>query len=64
MKVKLAPLVFAELNEREQTEKAEQMRLLGEIYGDVAEFLPETVVGDPLPEGADAILFPKMIFAA
>ena len=64
MKVRLAPLVFSELNERERNENAEQMRLLAEIYGDVAEFLPETTVGDPLPEGADAILFSKMIFAA
>ena len=64
MKVRLAPLYFNEINEREQGELQAQMELLQKMYGDVAEFLPMTVVGEALPEGADAILFPQMIFAA
>jgi len=64
MKAKLVPVVFEELNERERIEEAAQMALLRALYGDVAEFLPEITLGDSLPEGADAIVFPKMIFAA
>jgi len=64
MKVRLAPLYFTEINEREQGELQAQMELVQKMYGDVAEFLPLTAVGQPLPEGADAILFPQMIFAA
>ena len=64
MRVRLAPLYFSEINVREQGEFQEQMKLLRQMYGDVAEFLPETEVGKPLPEGADAIVFPQMIFAA
>ena len=48
MKVRLAPLLFEELNERERREYEEHMRLLEEIYGDVAAFLPATTVGDPI----------------
>lgn len=64
MKAKLVPVLFSELNERERGEEAVQMGLLKELYGDVAEFLPEITLGEPLPDGADAIVFPKMIFAA
>lgn len=63
-KVKLAPLVFAEINEREKGEYAEQLSRLKEMYGDVADFLETTQVGEPLPQEADAIVFPQMIFAA
>lgn len=63
MKVRLVPLYFAEANERERQEFKDQMARLREYYGDVAEFLPEVCVGDPLPE-ADAIVFPQLIFAA
>lgn len=63
MKVRLVPLYFAEANDRERQEFAAQMKRLNEFYGDVAEFLPEVCVGDPIPE-ADAILFPQLIFAA
>ena len=62
-KARLVPLYFEEVNEREVQETALQMEKLQELYGDVAEFLPAVKVGDPLPE-ADAIVFPKMIFAA
>lgn len=64
MRVKLAPLYFGEWNEREQGEYREQMQRLHEFYGDVAEFLEPVEVGQPLPAGADAIVFPQMIFAA
>ena len=63
-KVKLAPLVFAEINEREKGEYAEQLCRVKEMYGDVADFLETTQVGEPLPQEADAIVFPQMIFAA
>lgn len=56
-KVKLAPLVFAEINEREKGEYAEQLSRLKEMYGDVADFLETTQVGEPLPQEADAIVF-------
>lgn len=62
-KARLVPLYFEEVNEREVQETAVQMEKLQEFYGDVAEFLEPVKVGDPLPE-ADAIVFPKMIFAA
>lgn len=64
MLVKLAPLYFTEWNEREQGEYKEQMTRLQEYYGDVAEFLTPVAVGSELPSGADAIVFPQMIFAA
>lgn len=63
MKTRLVPLYFAEANDRERQEFTAQMKRLREFYGDVAEFLPEVCVGDPIPE-ADAILFPQLIFAA
>jgi hypothetical protein len=64
VKVVLLPLYFTERNERESAEYAEQMALLREYYGDVAEFLPEQPVGAPAPKEADAVVFPQMIFAA
>lgn len=64
MKAVLVPLYFEEINEREEKEYAGQMELLQELYGDTASFLPRIRVGDPLPECADAIVFPQMIFAA
>ena len=64
MKAKLAPLIFAEINEREQREYQEQLRLLLEMYGDVAEFLKPVTVGEKISDQADAIVFPQMIFAA
>lgn len=63
MKVRLIPVVFTEANERERGEFNDQIARLRDFYGDVAEFLPEVQVGDPLPEG-DAILFPQLIYAA
>ena len=62
-KAKLLPLYFEETNAREIGEMEEQMRHLRDHYGDVAEFLEPVAVGSPMPE-ADALVFPKMIFAA
>ena len=64
MKARVVPVYFAELNEREIGETAEQMKILQDLYGDVAEFLPGITLGDELPSDATAIIFPKMIFAA
>lgn len=62
-RARLVPLYFAERNDRECGEYAEQMERLASFYGDVAEFLQPVQVGDPIPE-ADAVVFPQMIFAA
>ncbi len=64
MNIRLAPLYFTEANERERKEFREQLQRLRGFYGDIAEFLPETVLGDPLPPDADAVVFPQLIFAA
>lgn len=64
MKAKVVPVVFAEMNDREVQETAMQMEKLHGFYDEVAEFLPQITVGDPIPDEADAIIFPKMIFAA
>lgn len=64
MKVRLVPLFFAEANERERKEFQEQLERLRGYYDDEAEFLPEILVGESLPEEADAIVFPQLIFAA
>lgn len=62
-KARLLPVCFEETNEREMREMAEQMKLLKNYYGDVAEFLEPVMVSTILPD-ADAYVFPKMIFAA
>ena len=64
MKAKLVPLIFEEINEREQSELQIQMQRIQELYGDTAELLKPIPVGAPLPDEADAILFPQMIYAA
>lgn len=64
MKAKLQPVFFEEMNSREYGEYNEQMRVLTEIYGGVADFLPGIQVGEPVPVDADAVVFPKMLFAA
>lgn len=63
-KVKLAPVKFAEINEREEAEYGQQLKRLQEMYGDEAEFLKVSTLGEEIPEEADAVLFPQMIFAA
>lgn len=64
MKARLVPMRFCECNERERQEYEEQLARLGKLYGDVAELLPPCTVGQALPEGVDAILFPQLTFAA
>ncbi|MDO4547993.1 MAG: hypothetical protein Q4D04_07850 [Clostridia bacterium] len=64
MKARLAPMYFAETNERERREFQEQMDRLCATYSPVAEFLPPVEVGQPLPGEADAIVWPQLIFAA
>ena len=62
-KAVLLPVYFEETNEREIGEMHEQMEYLRGYYGEVAQFLDPVMVGDEMPE-ADALVFPKMIFAA
>ena len=54
MKVRLVPLRFEEINEREAGEYEQQLATLKEMYADVAEFLEPVPVGGKLPENADA----------
>lgn len=63
-KVHLAPLQFAEANERERSEYTQQLERIKEFYGGIAELLPVTEVGKALPADADAVVFPQMLFAA
>lgn len=63
-KAKLVPMKFAEINEREEEEYRQQMARLKEIYGEMAEFSEPVTVGKKVPEEADAILFPQLIYAA
>lgn len=64
MKAVLAPVYFRAINEREQDEFRQQLDNLKEMYGDVAEFTEPVAVGEALPDNADAIVFPQMIFEA
>ena len=48
MKAKLVPLIFEEINEREQTELQLQLQRIRELYGDTAELLQPVPVGAPL----------------
>lgn len=63
MRAKLVPLYFPEANERERGEFDQQLNRLQEMYGDEAEFLAPTQLGDALP-AADAVVFPQLIGAA
>ena len=58
MKAKLQPLFFAEFNDREQGEFAQQMKVLRDTYGEAADFLPPVEMGAPASPEADAIVFP------
>ena len=59
----IQPLYFRERNEREQKEYDEQMKNISALYEDEAEFLPEKMLGECVPEQADAVVFPQMIGA-
>lgn len=64
LKAKIQPIYFEEINEREEKEYATQMECLHGYYDDVADFLPPIQLGDKIPEEADVVGFPQMIFAA
>ena len=64
MKARIVPLKFAEMNEREEAEYAEQLAQLEEMYREEAEFLAPVTLGEALPQEVDAAVFPKMIYAA
>ena len=64
MKAILAPIYFPATNERERGEFQDQMKVLKEMYGDVAEFLEPVAAGETVSAEADAIVFPQMIFEA
>jgi len=61
MKPCIAVLRFPNANEREQEEFAMQCSKLDEFYGDLVEFLPPTRIGEAIPEGAEAVVFPQLI---
>jgi hypothetical protein len=60
----IALLYFKNTNERERQEFTAQCKRLEGFYGDEAEFLPPIAVGDAIPAGADAVLFPQLVGAA
>ena len=64
MKTNLVPVFFEEMNERERGEFQEQLRVLKEMYGEIADFRSPIRPGEPVPEEADALVFPLLIFAA
>ena len=64
MKAILAPIYFPATNVRERGEFQDQMKVLKEMYGDVAEFLEPVAAGETVSAEADAIVFPQMIFEA
>jgi hypothetical protein len=63
VKAILLPVYFAQANERENTERRRQLEVLGKMYGEEAEFLPEQELGECIPEKADALLFPQLLGA-
>jgi hypothetical protein len=63
MKAKLQPLYFTEANEREQGERRGQLRILGDLYREEADFLEEKPLGAAIPPEADAVIFPQLIGA-
>jgi hypothetical protein len=63
MKAILQPLYLTEANERETGERRRQLAVLRELYAGEGEFLEERPLGSPIPQEADAVLFPQMIGA-
>lgn len=60
MKVKLQPLYLEGLNEREQNEFQEQLKILCQIYKNEAEFLAPVSVEKDTEEEIDAVVFPQL----
>lgn len=56
----LLPLYFKEINQREKKEFEEQLEKLKGLYGGEAEFLEPAMVGESIPENAQAVLFAQM----
>jgi hypothetical protein len=63
-KATFATFYFREINEREATELKAQMEVIRKTYGDLAKILDPLPLGSKVPEEADGIIFPQMIFAA
>jgi len=61
MKACVAVVYFNDINEREQDELKAQCKVLQEMYGNVAEFLPPTSVSCDLPKEARAVVFPQLV---
>jgi hypothetical protein len=61
MKARLLPVQLSETNQRERGEFDQQLRLLEEMYGSVADFLPAQPLEALDTRGADACLFPQLI---
>lgn len=64
MIAKVIPVYFKAANERERKEFAEQIARLKDLYSDVAEFLDPVMVGEKIPDEAQAVIFPQLIGAA
>ena len=58
MRAKVAPLFF-KVGRNQDFDT--QLNLLKEILANDIEFLPEVGFGDPIPEDADAVLFPQIL---
>jgi hypothetical protein len=58
MKAKLTPIYFREASD---PDFSKQVAVIEELLSDVAELLPPTKLGEPLPDGTDAVVFPQML---
>ncbi len=58
MKAKLTPVFFQTAND---SDFVKQVSLLKELLKDAADILTPTALGDKLPEGTDAVVFPQML---
>lgn len=63
MKAKLLPVFFTEMNDREEKAFNEQLKILSELYGENAEFLPPQPIDRFVEDDSDALLFPQLIGA-
>lgn len=64
MQTCLVPLYFSAANERERKEFDDQLARLKEMYRDVAVLMDPVMVGEDIPDSADAVVFPQLIGAA
>ncbi|MCL2703169.1 MAG: hypothetical protein FWE91_06140 [Defluviitaleaceae bacterium] len=61
IKARILPLAFKNINAREKEEFNAQLKVLGELYGDVAEFMSPLVVGSDISDEVDAVVFPQLV---